>query len=89
MLGRAHRVHDVVEARALVHQRERLLDERLQQLGAFGERLVHALGADDRQPVSGQQDLGLERVHLAERERPSRARSAAPSAGCRSWATPR
>ena len=70
MLGRAHGVHDVVEARALVHQRERLLDERLEQLGAFGERLAHTVGADDRQAVAGQQHLGLERGHLAERGGP-------------------
>ena len=51
-LRRAHRVHDVVEAGALVHQRERLLDQCLEQLGAFGQRPVHALAADDRQAVA-------------------------------------
>ena len=68
--GRAHGVHDVVEAGAVVHQRERLLHERLQQLGALGERLVHAGAAHDRQAVTGKQHVGLQRVHLAERGRP-------------------
>ena len=70
LLGRAHRVHDVVEARAFVHERERLVEQRLQQLGAFGECLPHAVGTDDREAVTGEQHVGVERGHRPERLRP-------------------
>jgi hypothetical protein len=58
-------VQHVVEARALVHQRERLLDQGLEQLGSLAQRLAHAVGAEDRRPVTRQQPLGAERLHRA------------------------
>ena len=51
--------HDVVEPRTLVHERECLLDQRLEQLGAFVQCAPHARRADDRQPVPGEQHLRL------------------------------
>ena len=49
---RGDRVHDVVEARALVHHPERLDVQVLEQRGGVGERGADAVGADDRQAVA-------------------------------------
>src|SRR5271165_3201941 len=63
-------VDDLVEPRAGVHQRERLLDQRLQIGGGAGQRLTDALGADDGRAVAGQQLISLSRSHLPQRGRP-------------------
>ena len=60
---RANRVHDVVEARAIVHECEGLLEQRLEQLRGVEERALHPVGADDGQPVARQEHLGVEGGH--------------------------
>ena len=65
-----HLVQAGVEVLALVHDRERLALDRLQQFGGVGERCHDAIGAEDRQSVPGEQDLGSQRGHLAQRRSP-------------------
>ena len=61
---------DVVQPRPGVHHRDRLVVQRLEELRGLGERLVDAGGAADRVAVPGQEELGAERVHGAQRARP-------------------
>ena len=84
-----HRVDDLVEPGALVHHRQRLLVQRLEQLRRRRQRLPHAVLPDHRHAVARQQHLGRQRHHLPAARRPTPSDSAAPSAGCRRWATPR
>ena len=56
--------------RALVHHPDRLGVQVLEQRGGVGERGADAVGADDRQAVAGQQDLGVERGHRPQRAGP-------------------
>ena len=89
-LGRhADAVDGVVQPAAAVHDVERLVDQRLEQVGRVGEGLAHPVGPDDGEAVAGEEELGVEREHPAQRVPPTRGGSAAPSAGCRRWATPR
>ncbi len=69
-LGRAHGVDGVVEAAAGVHDGQRLVDERVEEVRRVGQRLADPVGADDREPVSGQEELGVEREHAAQGVRP-------------------
>ncbi len=72
MGGHLDLVEHTVERAARVHERERLCFERLEQLGGVGERGLHAVGAEDREAVPGEQRLGAEPCHLPERTPPSR-----------------
>ncbi len=70
MLGHLDLVEHAVEGDALVHQRQRLGLERVEQLGGVGERPLHPIGAEDRQAVARQHHLGTAGRHLAQRHRP-------------------
>ena len=65
-----HRVHDVVEPRAGVHQIKRLRVQALECFGGVGEHLAHVLRAADGGAVGRQEQLGVERGHRAQRHRP-------------------
>ena len=69
-LGGADGVDGVVEAAAGVHDRQRLVDERIEEVRRVGQRLADPVGAEDREPVSGQEELGVEREHAAQGVRP-------------------
>ena len=68
--GRADLLDDVVDGLARVQALERLAHQRLEVARGIDERLAHARRAGDRQPVPGQQQLGPERGHRAQRRRP-------------------
>ena len=68
--GDLHLVEARVEILALVHDRQGLRLDRVEQVGGVGERRDDALGAEDRQAVTRQHDLGSQGRHLAQRRRP-------------------
>ncbi len=67
---RPHGGDDLVEGRPFVHHADRLVVEVLQQRRRLGQREPDPVGAHDGEPVAGEQDLGVELGHLAERVRP-------------------
>ena len=68
--GHLDLVQDAVERAALVHQRQRLALDRLQQLGRVVQRPRDAVRAEDREAVAGQHRLRAQRCHLAQRGGP-------------------
>ena len=67
---RLHRSQDRVEAGSLVHQRQRLGDQRLEELRGLCQGLLHPVRAEDRWAVARAQGVGVERRHRTERDRP-------------------
>ena len=86
---RPHGVDDVVEAGALVHQRQRLR-RRGARAGPRCRRAPAGCGRPRRSASRGRAAAARARAPPSRAgPPPTPAGSAAPSAGCRSWATPR
>ena len=56
---RAHRVDGVVEPAAGVHDRQRLVDQGVEQVRRVGEGLADPVGPHDGEAVPGQEELGV------------------------------
>ena len=87
--GDPHGVDGVVEPPARVHDGQRLVDQRVEEVGRVGEGGADPVGPDDREAVAGQQELGVERRACGAGRPPTPGGSAAPSGDCRRWARPR